>query len=307
MPKIKFSYIFDQELERVYDCFTDMRINTGITFKDLISKLEFIKGERFDTENSEFTAIWKNYYELKMVVENVKREQFFRTYTLRALYIDKLPTQISIIFNFYWNSIDEKTIFILEFIYQDEFFGDLFKSEFNKNDKLKLCINTENYLNSIVKGLENTNSVCINATFESVWKFTSNPKALFNILFKEFIIICNEEEISLDTKIMIYAKATNSPNPIPLIKLMVEGIIISSQYSKLTFISCQKLSIPSQKIIISIKLLDKNKTFFSVNIKILECITHEVLVNIKKLWKKKIVEFMSFFESKNNNKQIKEK
>lgn len=307
MPKISFSYIFDEELERVYECFTNMSINIGITFKDLISKLVFNKGEQVDTENSEYTAMWKNYYELKMVVENVKKEKFFRTYTNRTLCIDKLPTEITVIFNFYWNSIDEKTIFILEFIYKDEFFGDLFKSEFNKSDKLKICVNVEKYLNSIVKGLENTNSVCINSSFENIWQYISNPKTLFNILFKDFIIICNDERISLDTEIIVYAKATNSSSPIPLIKLITEGIIISSQYCKLTFTSNQKLSLPNQKIVISIKLLDKHKTFFSVNIKISECIAHEALVNIKKLWKKKIVEFMNFFESKNKKNKLNEK
>ena len=299
MPKITFSYIFDEELERVYECFTDMRINVGITFKDLISKLNFSKGERFDTENSEYSAIWKNYYEIKMVVENVKKEQFFRTYTNRTLYIDKLPTQISLIYNFYWNSIDEKTIFILDFFYKDEFFGDLFKTELNESDKIKICLNVENYLNSIIKGLENINSVCINSSFENIWKYISNPKTLFNILFKNLITVVNSEQISLDTEIMVYAKSINNSNPIPLIKLITESIIISSQYCKLTFISYQKLSLPNQKLTISIKYLDKNKTFLSINIKVLECISHEALVNIKKLWKKKIVEFMNFFESKN--------
>ena len=99
--KIKFSYIFDEELDRIYECFTDMNINTGITFKGLITKLKFIKGEeKFDIENSEYIAIWKNYYEIKMVIENIKKEPYFRTYTNRSLSIDKLPTQISLVYNF---------------------------------------------------------------------------------------------------------------------------------------------------------------------------------------------------------------
>ena len=48
-----------------------------------------------------------------------------------------------------------------------------------------------------------------------------------------------------------------------------------------------------------IKLLDKHKTIFSINIKISESISHEALVNLRKLWKKKIIHFSNFFESKN--------
>ena len=298
MFKIKFSYIFDEELERVYECFADMRINTGIAFKDLITKLKFDKGERFDSENSEFTAIWKNYYELKMVVENVKKEPFFRTYTNRTLSIDKIPTEISLIYSFYWSSIDQKTIFILEFVYNDDFFRDLFKNEFSLADKVNIITNVENYLNSVVKGLDNCNSTVINSSFENIWKSISNPKILFNILFKELIVICKDEQISLDTKLLLYANISNSTKPTPLIKLASDGVIISSKYCKLSFISCQKFSLPLQKIIIIIKYLDKDKTFLSINVKILECIPHNTLINISKLWKKKVIEFVNFFESK---------
>ena len=57
-------------------------------------------------------------------------------------------------------------------------------------------------------------------------------------------------------------------------------------------------SLPNQKLTMSIQMLDKHKTFFTVNIKMLECIAHDALVNIRKLWRKKIVEFVNFFESK---------
>lgn len=299
MSKIKFSYIFDDALERVYQCFTNIAISTGIIFKDIVTNLKFTKGERFDEENSEFTAIFKNYYQLKMIVENVKNETSFRGYTNRTLYIDKIPSELSLIFNFYWNSINENTIFILELIYDDEFFGDLFKTEFNINDKVKVCTNAKNYLNSIIKGLENTQSVLINSSLENIWSHISHPKKLFSILFKEFTISCKDEEISLDTEILITAKTSNSPNPIPLIKLVSEGLIASSNFCKMIFITSEKLSIPNQRIIFVIKMLNKTKTFFSVNIKILECITHEQLVSIRKLWKKKIIEFVNFFEAKN--------
>ena len=300
--KIHFSYIFDEELERVYECFTDVRINNEIVFKGLISKLKLLKGEKFDEEKSEFTAIWKDYYELKMVVENVKNDQSFKTYTYRALYIDKIPTEISLVFSFYWNSIDENTIFILDFYYKDEFFGDLFKTEFNVSDKQQICINIENYLTSIIKGLKIFNSVVIKSNFENIWKNISSPKSLFNLLFKDFIIFCKDEEISLNSEIIIFSKMSNSSQPIPLIKFKADSIIISSKFCKLSFISSQKLSIPNQRLTISIKFLDKNKTLFEVNIKLLEFTTHEAVVSLRKLWKKMLIDFINFFESKNKKK-----
>ena len=297
--KILFSYIFDEEFERVYECFTEKKTNNGIAFKDLISNQKFIKGERFDEENNEFIAIWKDYYELKMIIEDVKKEKFYKTYTFRTLSIDKVPTEISLKFNYFWNSVDEKTIFILEFMYQDEFFGDLFNNEFNESDKIKICTNVEIYLKSIVKGLEISNSTLINSSFENIWKYISNPKILFSIFFKDLIIKCKDEQISLDSEIFIYGKEPNSSNIIPLIKLVSDGITIFSQYRKLTFVTPQKLSIPNHKLTFIIKLLDKDKTIFSIHIKITESISHEVLIYLRKLWKKKIILFSNFFESKN--------
>ena len=297
--KILFSYIFDEELERVYECFTDFGINSGIAFKNLISKLHFTKGEeRFDAENSEYTAMWKDYYEIKMVVENIKKEHYFRTYTNRSLSIDKLPSGISLVYSFYWDSIEEKTVFILEFIYQDEFFADLYKNEFNMSDKVKICTNVTQYLNSVVKGLEISLSAIINAPFEKIWKYVIRPKIFFGLLFKDIIIICKDEEISLDTEISIYSKSINGAAPVPLIKFLSDGMMITPKYCHLSFISRGKMSIPNQKFNMSIKSMDKNKSLFSINIKIIECVSHEVLSNLRKLWKKKIMEFIKFFESK---------
>lgn len=301
--KIHFSYVFDEELERVYECFTDIRINTGITFKGLITKLKFVKGEeRFDEENSEFIAIFKNYYEIKMVVENIKNESYFKTYTNRSLSIDKVPSEISLVYSFYWNSIEEKTIFIFEFVYKDDFFTDLYKNEFNMVDKMKICTNVETYLNSITKGLEFSNIVVINSSFENIYKYFVNLKAFFTTLFKEFIIKCKDEQISLDSEILLDLKISNSPNPIPLISLKLEEILISSNFCQYSFISSKKQTLPNQKLIITLKLLDKHKTFFSVFVKVLECISHESLISLKKLWKKKLSEFTKYFELENKKK-----
>ena len=55
MPKIKFSYIFDEEIDRIYECMTDPQLNTGVAFMKLVTNLKFTKGDRFDEENAEFS------------------------------------------------------------------------------------------------------------------------------------------------------------------------------------------------------------------------------------------------------------
>ena len=105
MTKIKYIYIFDEEIDRVYDCFTNIQLNSGISYLNFIYDLKFINGERFDEENSIYSCKWKNYYNVKMIVENVKAEPNFRTYTNKSLYIDKIPIQLSLIYNFYYDTI----------------------------------------------------------------------------------------------------------------------------------------------------------------------------------------------------------
>ena len=48
MPSIKYSYIFDEEIERVYECFRNAQLNKGIVYNNFVSNLKFHKGENFD-------------------------------------------------------------------------------------------------------------------------------------------------------------------------------------------------------------------------------------------------------------------
>ena len=59
MPKIKYSYIFDEEMDRIYESFSKIQLNRDIAFYDFVTNLKFIKGERFDEENSEFHLFGK--------------------------------------------------------------------------------------------------------------------------------------------------------------------------------------------------------------------------------------------------------
>ncbi len=128
MPKITFSYIFKDSFHRVVEAFNKLNSNLSLSVNNLISNLIFTKGNYFNEEESEFSFCWKNYYKLNIIVEKVINEQLFIGYTHKTLNIDKLPIQLKFIFNFFWDKINEQTIFIYTLEFQDIIFY-----RFNKN------------------------------------------------------------------------------------------------------------------------------------------------------------------------------
>ena len=73
--KISFSYIFDDEMERVCKCFSNFYLLTEITFSNYISNAKLIEGDNLDEEGALMEFSFKNYYEIKMKVENVKKKK----------------------------------------------------------------------------------------------------------------------------------------------------------------------------------------------------------------------------------------
>ena len=304
MPIIKFSYIFDEEIDRVYDCFTDMQLNNGIAFQNFVTKFKFIKGEKLTEENAEFSFIWKNYYEIKMIVQNVKNFNTFRAYTNKALYIDKITLQISITFNYYWDTVEQKTLLIIDADYQDEFFGDLIKSDFNQKDVLTICQNVETYINSIIQGLDINNSFLINSPIEDLWKTISNPEIFFTISGKKLIPIFKEKEVNLNSILEFYDTNDKQVSPTILTQMAVDTLYITSNYIKLSFVTIKRLKIASHRITFVIKKVEKNKTMFITIVKLLEPCPHKIYLSVKKFWKKIMVNYHNYFDPKSKKQKI---
>ena len=296
MPSIKFSYIFDEEIERVFDCFKNAQLNVGVVFENFVSNLKFLKGENFDEENCEFSFFWKKYYDIKMITENVINLPDYKTFTIKSTSIDKICLQIAIIFQFFQDSVDNKTIFLYEVKYEDEFFADLIKSEIKNEDVNQICINVEKYLNSIIKGLDIYNSILINQPFEIVWNIISSPKNFFNVTNKDLLVKMQEDDIIMNSISTLFEKTEdNKLNPI--IKLRTDSIYITNDYGKVILMAIQNLVLPNQKMIFSLKKLDDDKSFFTLDIKLIEPVKHQVYLSLKKLWKKRINVFFNYFES----------
>ena len=299
MPKITYSYIFNENFNRVFECFADAGTNLSFIFKNLISHFEILNGNRFDKENIEFSFFWKNYYEFKMIVEKVVKENLFKSLTFRSIKIDKVPIEIILILNFYWDSIEEKTIYILELKYEDEFFSELIENDFNENDKFNICKNVEKYLSVSLKGLEKNYSCLINTSLENAWKYVSHPKLFYETITKDLIYAFKEGPINIETPIELFTKVDNNSNFIPLTTLNVQDIIITSFYAQVTYFTSKGKSFPSIKLTISIYKIQENKCFGSISVKPLDSeLSYEMYCNVFKFWKKRVTDFFHFFEKK---------
>jgi hypothetical protein len=295
MPTIKYSYIFDEEIDRVFECFRNAQLNMDVVYNNLITNLKFHKGENFDQENSEFSFFWKKYYYIKMTIENVVNLPHYKTITVKSISIDKICLQITVISRFFRDTVDNKTVFNYEVKFEEEFFADLIKDEIKTEDIDQICLNVEKYLTNIIKGLEINNSIIINHPFELLWNIISSPKKFFNITNKDLAVVMDNEDITMNPISIIYEKSDdNKLNPI--IKLRTECIYITKNYGKIILSSTQKFVLPCQKMIFSLRKFDNEKSFFTLNIKVSEPIKHQVFLSLKKLWKKKISIFLNHFE-----------
>ena len=296
MAKIKFSHIFNDDLERVYDGFKEVSDKIIVKYQKLISNIQFHKGDDFDQINAEFSLCWKNYYLIKLIVDNVIITPSFRSIVHKTISIDKLPLLISFTFNFYWDSINKKTIFMIELEYQDEFFTDLIKKDFSDQDKMNICEIIENYLSTSLKGLDSGYSCVLNAPMDQVRKYILFPKFFFQIISKEMIFVLNEQEIGIDRRYEIFLREANSSKNVLLTEVIIENLIVTGKYIKIGYTTYKKVSFPDIKFILVFKELANKTVFFTFIVKPNEPVGIDVHRMTLQFWKKRMFDFYKFFE-----------
>ena len=279
MPKITFSYIFKDSFHRVVEAFIKLNSNLSLSVNNLISNLIFTKGNYFNEEESEFSFCWKNYYKLNIIVEKVINEQLFIGYTHKTLNIDKLPIQLKFIFNFFWDKINEQTIFIYILEFQDEFFTDLIKTDFNEKDKLNLCKQIEDYLSISIKGLERSYTCILNANLKQTRKYLLYPKLFFKIMSKDLIKTNNDHEVYIDEKYELFTNSDESSDLISLAIFKVESLIMTEFYGKVVYITSKKTSFPSSKFTFILRELANNKPFFLLLLNLLNLLHMKLIVH----------------------------
>ena len=168
--KISFSFFFKDELERVYECFSNFYLYTEITQFSLITKAKKIKGDSFDEEGAIMEIIIKYNFPFRITVTNVKSSRLFKSYTHKLVSLDKSKMEIYIDFKFYWDSCEKKTVLFYDYYFNEEMYS-IYKDLVKEKDKILFCNNVVEYLKTNFNGLEISKGIYINASIQKVWNY----------------------------------------------------------------------------------------------------------------------------------------
>ena len=260
--KISFSFFFKDELERVYECFSNFYLYTEITQFSLITKAKKIKGDSFDEEGAIMEIIIKYNFPFRITVTNVKSSPLFKSYTHKLVSLDKSKMEIYIDFKFYWDSCEKKTVLFYDYYFNEEMYS-IYKDLVPEKDKIFFCNNVVEYLKKNFNGLEISKGILINASIQKVWNYINNRKNINDILLNKIKLICeiNGSFEKLYSRINVLKTEKNSL----LTSLILKNIYFSENKIELFFNNIEKhVYFPNLELNFCINKISEDASFLNI-------------------------------------------
>ena len=304
---IHFSYIFNEAIERVYECFSNSTLVPEVTFANLVTNVKKIKGTNLNENGAKFRLTYKNYYTMELEVENSINTEIHKGFTHSTKKIDEIPDLIfSMIFNFYFNSCERRTVFTFDFTYSDPFFEQLIRDEISDEEKIQICKNVETYLKKTTKGLEQIESTVIKGPFLEVWDYISDWSKLFPAcgdLLKVYAVYKGDCRF-LGTQVDIY----ETEGKTLLGSLSIKNVMMSEDKMEMIFetVMIKQSVLPRQFVNIRLTKMNSDACFLSVIHIAQEYVSTEVLMVLSR-FKKKVIGFVKehfdkIYKERKNNK-----
>ena len=260
--KISFSFCFEDELERVYECFSNFYLYTEITQYAIITKAKKIKGDSFDEEGAIMEIIIKYNFPFRIIVTNVKSTPLFKSYTHKLVSLDKTNMEIFIDFKFYWNSCEKKTILFYEYYFNEEMFS-IYKDLVPEKDKIFFCNNVVEYLKKNFNGSEISKGIYINASIQKVWNYINNWKNINEILLNKIKLISeiNGNFEKLNSRLNILKADKN----FLLTSLILKKIYFSNNKIELFFNNIEKYAyLPNLQLYFCLTKISEDASFLTI-------------------------------------------
>ena len=198
-----YSYIFDANIEDVVEILTDENFFKNNCPPEIIDNVDFPKNCFSKVGDNIISLRWKQFYKIKLVCSNQVWNKMSISFSVKM--IESNPGNIGSLemnFKYYYNTCQNNTLFIIEYILDKGILSEVFKEEFLDFDMNEICSCCEQMIRQRKKEKSHVTSIIINASKEKTWKSITNinKKRYINYMNKYDLYYLFKDEISLDDK-----------------------------------------------------------------------------------------------------------
>ena len=198
-----YSYIFDANIEDVVEILTDENFFKNNCPPEIIDNVDFPKNCFSKVGDNIISLRWKQFYKIKLVCSNQVWNKMSISFSVKM--IESNPGNIGSLemnFKYYYNTCQNNTLFIIEYILDKGILSEVFKEEFLDFDMNEICSCCEQMIRQRKKEKSHVTSIIINSSKEKAWKSITNinKKRYINYMNKYDLYYLFKDEISLDDK-----------------------------------------------------------------------------------------------------------
>ena len=198
-----YSYIFDANIEDVVEILTDENFFKNNCPPEIIDNVDFPKNCFSKVGDNIISLRWKQFYKIKLVCSNQVWNKMSISFSAKM--IESNPGNIGSLemnFKYYYNTCQNNTLFIIEYILDKGILSEVFKEEFLDFDMNEICSCCEQMIRQRKKEKSHVTSIIINASKEKAWKRITNinKKRYINYMNKYDLYYLFKDEINLVDK-----------------------------------------------------------------------------------------------------------
>ena len=198
-----YSYIFDANIEDVAEILTDENFFKNNCPPEIIDNVDFPKNCFSKVGDNIISLRWKQFYKIKLVCSNQVWNKMSISFSVKM--IESNPGNIGSLemnLKYYYNTCQNNTLFIIEYILDKGILSEVFKEEFLDLDMNEICSCCEQMIRQRKKEKSHVTSIIINASKEKAWRSITNinKKRYINYMNKYDLYYLFKDEISLDDK-----------------------------------------------------------------------------------------------------------
>lgn len=298
--KIRVSYIFKDNINRVFNFFTNVELLTPATLK--CDKYEILQGRGFNELGFEIKFIWKNTMEIIFKVTEVVDTPDYKKVQIYTPVVKPFNTLYTMNWHFYNYTTDNSTFYVHEMIFDDVSSMKVMDLNHDYEEKLEMFRSIEKCLSKWVEGLDQVESILIPRPIDKVWAVMTNWVELSRIvpMIAEKVSYEGEPYV-VGTKIHLVDSIRKTASSLQITKVEQED-----EYFRKFHLRCYfgRPKSPLQDLQFEFVRVSDDSTFVSFKHVFIEPIKYELVASIsknKQMILKQVKSFMEKRKDKNYN------